>query len=81
MDAITSFGGTVVTMLRDVLPIAVILIGFQVLVLRVHPLFHGLHEGGGPPLPKLQLLLRAAPGIKNRSFLQELLAQPLKGIL
>lgn len=34
MEAIYHFGGTVVGLLRDVLPIAVILIGFQVLVLR-----------------------------------------------
>lgn len=34
MNALASFGMTVLTMLRDVLPIAVILIGFQVLVLR-----------------------------------------------
>jgi hypothetical protein len=34
IDALSSFGITLVTMLRDVLPIAVILIGFQVLVLR-----------------------------------------------
>ncbi|HKJ15815.1 MAG TPA: DUF1538 domain-containing protein [Xanthomonadales bacterium] len=34
IDAITSFGFTVLAMLRDVLPIAVILIGFQVFVLR-----------------------------------------------
>ena len=33
-DAITSFGMTVVAMLRDVAPIAVILIGFQLFVLR-----------------------------------------------
>lgn len=34
MEAILHFGATVVTLIRDVLPIAVILIGFQVLVLR-----------------------------------------------
>jgi len=34
MDWLVSFGGTVLTMLRDVLPIAGILIGFQLLVLR-----------------------------------------------
>ena len=34
MEALTSFGGTVLGMLKDVLPIAAILIGFQVLVLR-----------------------------------------------
>ena len=34
IDALTSYGMTVIAMLRDVLPIAVILIGFQLLVLR-----------------------------------------------
>lgn len=34
IEALTSFGLTVLAMMRDVLPIAVILIGFQVLVLR-----------------------------------------------
>ena len=34
MDGLTSFGLTLLTMLRDVLPIAAILFGFQVLVLR-----------------------------------------------
>jgi hypothetical protein len=34
VDALINFGGTVLGMLKDVLPIAVILIGFQVLVLR-----------------------------------------------
>lgn len=34
IDALSSFGMTLLSMLRDVLPIAVILIGFQVLVLR-----------------------------------------------
>ena len=34
MEAIIHFGGTVVGLLGDVLPIAVILIGFQVLILR-----------------------------------------------
>ncbi len=39
IDAFASFAMTLVTMLRDVLPIAVILIGFQVLVLR-RPILH-----------------------------------------
>ena len=34
MEAIIHFGGTIVGLLRDVLPIAVILLGFQVLVLK-----------------------------------------------
>ena len=34
IEALTSFGFTVVSMMRDVLPIAVILIGFQLFVLR-----------------------------------------------
>ena len=34
MDGLLSFGMTLLTMLRDVLPIAVILFGFQLLVLR-----------------------------------------------
>ncbi len=34
MDGVAAFGVTLLVMLRDVLPIAVILIGFQVLVLR-----------------------------------------------
>jgi len=34
MDAISSFGGTLLTMLRDILPIAAILFGFQLFVLR-----------------------------------------------
>jgi len=34
MDALTSFGGTVLDLLVDVTPIAVILLGFQLLVLR-----------------------------------------------
>ena len=34
MDGLISFGGTVLGMLRDVLPIAGILIGFQLLILR-----------------------------------------------
>jgi hypothetical protein len=34
MDGLTGFGYTLLTMLRDVLPIAVILFGFQILVLR-----------------------------------------------
>ena len=34
MDGLTGFGVTLLTMLRDVLPIAAILFGFQVLVLR-----------------------------------------------
>ena len=39
MEAIISFGGTILDMLKDVLPIAVILLGFQVLVLR-RPILH-----------------------------------------
>jgi hypothetical protein len=39
MDALISFGGTVLGMLKDVLPIAIILIGFQVLILR-RPILH-----------------------------------------
>jgi len=34
MDAIFHFGGTTLSLIRDVLPIAAILIGFQVLILR-----------------------------------------------
>ena len=34
MDALLTFGITVLGMLKDVLPIAAILIGFQVLILR-----------------------------------------------
>ena len=34
MDALASFGMTVIQMLRDVIPIAAILIGFQLFVLR-----------------------------------------------
>ena len=34
MDALISFGGTMLEMLRDVMPIALILIGFQVFILR-----------------------------------------------
>jgi hypothetical protein len=34
MEAITHFGGTVLSLIRDVLPIAAILLGFQVLILR-----------------------------------------------
>ena len=34
MDAIAHFGGTVLSLIRDVLPIAAILIGFQLVVLR-----------------------------------------------
>ena len=34
MDALISFGGTVLGMLKDVLPIAAILIGFQLFILR-----------------------------------------------
>ena len=34
MDGLTGFGVTLLSMLRDVLPIAAILFGFQVLVLR-----------------------------------------------
>lgn len=34
MEALLHFGATAITLIRDVLPIAVILIGFQVLVLR-----------------------------------------------
>ncbi len=34
MDGLISFGGTVLGMLKDILPIAAILIGFQVLILR-----------------------------------------------
>jgi len=34
MDALTGFGTTLLTMLRDILPIAIILFGFQALVLR-----------------------------------------------
>lgn len=39
MDALISFGGTILDMLTDVLPIAAILIGFQVLALR-RPILH-----------------------------------------
>lgn len=39
MDALISFGETVLGMLKDVLPIAVILIGFQVFILR-RPIHH-----------------------------------------
>ncbi len=39
MDALINFGGTILDMLTDVLPIAAILIGFQVLVLR-RPILH-----------------------------------------
>lgn len=39
MDALISFGGTVLGMLKDVLPIAAILIGFQVFILR-RPILH-----------------------------------------
>ena len=34
MEAITHFGGTILGLLKDVLPIAVILLGFQVLILK-----------------------------------------------
>ena len=34
MEAIIHFGGTIIGLLRDVLPIAVILLGFQVLILK-----------------------------------------------
>ena len=34
MDGLIGFGTTLLTMLRDILPIAVILFGFQALVLR-----------------------------------------------
>jgi hypothetical protein len=33
-EAILHFGGTMLSLIRDVLPIASILIGFQVLILR-----------------------------------------------
>ena len=39
MEALTSFGGTMLGMLTDVLPIAGILLGFQVLILR-RPILH-----------------------------------------
>jgi len=46
MEALISFGGTVLSMLKDVLPIAAILIGFQVLVLR-RPLRNPLRIAAG----------------------------------
>ena len=46
IDALISFGGTVLSMLKDVLPIAAILIGFQVLVLR-RPLRNPLRIAAG----------------------------------
>jgi len=46
MEALISFSGTVLGMLKDVLPIAAILIGFQVLILR-RPLRNPLRIGAG----------------------------------
>ena len=56
IEALTSFGGTVLGMLKDVLPIAAILIGFQVLILR-RPLRKPMQVAFGMVLVLLGLAL------------------------
>ena len=76
MEALIHFGGTVVDLIRDVLPIATILIGFQVLVLR-RPIHHPARVAFGLILVLLGLAL-FLEGLELALFpLGRLLAQQL----